>query len=95
MDSSCKKFLSAHPELQFFKDTGKVRVIFGVINNYFASSPGPAQIRCSLSGHEMPCRRVDVLKAYVSGKKFTKLKAEHDFNYSQLEPFLVLSKKRK
>ena len=42
----------------------------------------------------MPCR-VDALKSYVSGKKFAKLKANHDFNFSKLEPFLVPSKKRK
>ena len=42
----------------------------------------------------MPCR-VDVLKSYVSGKKFTKLKAHHDFDFSRLEPFLIPSKKRK
>ena len=53
-----------------------------------------AQIQCSLSGHEMPCR-VDVLKSYVSGKKFTRLKAHHDFDFTRLEPFLIPSKKRK
>ena len=42
----------------------------------------------------MPCR-VDVLESYVSGKKFTKLKAHHDFDFSRLEPFLIPSKKRK
>lgn len=95
MDIACKKFLSRYPELQFIKDTGKVCGPWKISEtNEKETSFFPVQIKCSLSGHEMPCR-VDTLRSYVSGKTFTKLKANHDFNFSRLEPFLVPSKKRK
>ena len=39
----------------------------------------------------MPCR-LDVLQAYVEGKKFVKLKGNADFNYHALEPFIIPSR---
>ena len=95
MDSACKKFLSRHPELQYITDIGKVwhsedSIKLSSVRILLLS----VQVQCSLSGHQMPCR-VDVLKSYVSGKKFIKLKAHHDFGFSRLEPFLIPSKKRK
>ena len=50
------------------------------------------QVKCSLSGHEMPCH-LEVLQSYVGGRKFAKLRAEMD--YKSLEPFIISSAYRK
>ena len=39
--------------------------------------------------------RVEVIRAYVDGKKFKTLKAEKDFNFKRLEPYITPSQKRK
>lgn len=39
--------------------------------------------------------RVEVVRAYVGGKKFKTLKAEKDFNFERLQPYIFPSQKRK
>ena len=52
------------------------------------------QVKCTLSGHEMPCR-LEVLQSYVGGKKFERLRVTAGIDYQSLEPFIVSSVKRK
>ncbi|CAG2256167.1 unnamed protein product [Mytilus edulis] len=40
------------------------------------------EIRCELSGHEMPCR-LDALESYIKGKKFEKLLEKHNYQYEK------------
>ena len=51
------------------------------------------QIRCSLSGHEMPVKE-DAVRTYIGGKKFQKLQASHQFNYDKYQPHIVPSTKK-
>ncbi|KAL4218945.1 Surfeit locus protein 2 [Mactra antiquata] len=51
------------------------------------------KVKCSLSGHEMPCR-VEAIKSYVNGKKYLKLKARDDKNFEQYKPHLIPSTKK-
>lgn len=50
------------------------------------------QIKCSLNGHEFPCNLTE-LKNFTSGKKYKKLSAVAEFDYSQYEPHVVPSTK--
>lgn len=92
-----EELLASYPELQ-----QKRNIVSGAKSSHsthspFISSSFPLslfQVQCSLSGHEMPAR-LDVVRAYVEGKKFQKLKAENDFNFERLEPFIKPSLKRK
>lgn len=54
----------------------------------------PGQVKCSLSGHEMPAKVKDVL-AYVNGHKYHKLRASVDYDYSNVEPYIMQSKRRR
>ena len=53
-----------------------------------------AQVRCSLTGHEMPARVQDIL-AYVNGQKYKRLRSLADYDYSAVEPYLVQSNRRR
>ncbi|CAI8008746.1 Surfeit locus protein 2, partial [Geodia barretti] len=55
---------------------------------------GKGVVVCSLSHHEMP-GRAEVVRAYVDGKKFRTLKAEKDFDFGRLQPYIIPSRKRK
>ncbi|XP_041049493.1 surfeit locus protein 2-like [Carcharodon carcharias] len=50
------------------------------------------RVKCSLTGHELPCRLAD-LQAYTKGKKYQRLSMKEPFNYSQYEPHIVPSTK--
>lgn len=51
------------------------------------------QVRCRLTGHELPCR-LSELQAYTSGKKYQRLiKAAREFDYGTFEPHIVPSTK--
>lgn len=51
------------------------------------------QVRCSLTGHELPCRLPE-LQVYTSGKKYQRLsRASPAFDYTALEPHIVPSTK--
>ena len=39
--------------------------------------------------------QLEVVRAYVEGRKFRTLKAEKDFNFQRLEPYIVPSQKRR
>ena len=39
--------------------------------------------------------RLEVLRSYVAGKKFTRLRAEAGFDYKSLEPLIISSVKRR
>lgn len=51
------------------------------------------QIKCTLNGHEFPCN-LQELENFTKGKKYEKLSATADFNYSQYEPHIVPSTKQ-
>lgn len=51
------------------------------------------QVRCRLTGHEMPCR-LSELQAYTNGKKYQRLiKTAREFDYGKFEPHIVPSTK--
>ncbi|XP_078082302.1 surfeit locus protein 2-like [Mustelus asterias] len=50
------------------------------------------RVKCSLTGHELPCRLAD-LQAYTKGKKYQRVAMKEPFNYSQYEPHVVPSTK--
>lgn len=51
------------------------------------------KIKCTLNGHEMPCNLAE-LQHFIQGKKYKKLSAAAEFNYSQYEPHIVSSTKQ-
>ncbi|KAK6195040.1 hypothetical protein SNE40_000556 [Patella caerulea] len=51
------------------------------------------KIKCSLSGHEMPCTPL-AITTYVSGKKFNKLRQKKEYNYDEHKTHLVPSIKK-
>lgn len=51
------------------------------------------QIQCTLNGHEFPCNLTELQK-FTQGKKYEKLSAAAEFNYSQYEPHIVPSTKQ-
>lgn len=63
-------------------------------------APGPLtalpfrpQVRCTLTGHELPCRLPE-LQVYTSGKKYRRLvRASPAFDYAEFEPHIVPSTK--
>ena len=93
--------LAAFPELQRQEGKGTVRSATPVaisirhyhLYNYNVGLHG-TKVVCSLSGHEMP-GRPEVVRAYVEGKKFQTLKAEKDFDFQRLQPYIVPSQKRR
>lgn len=57
------------------------------------SLPPSPQVRCELTGHELPCRLPE-LQAYTSGKRYLRLSGTPGaFNYSDYEPHIVPSTK--
>ncbi|XP_051893333.1 surfeit locus protein 2 isoform X2 [Pristis pectinata] len=54
--------------------------------------PGECEVKCSLTGHELPYRLAD-LQAYTKGKKYQRLMMKEPFNYNQFEPHIVPSTK--
>ncbi|XP_048450525.1 surfeit locus protein 2 [Rhincodon typus] len=50
------------------------------------------RVKCSLTGHELPCRLAD-LQTYTKGKKYQRLAMKEPFNFSQFEPHIVPSTK--
>lgn len=51
------------------------------------------QVRCELTGHELPCRLPE-LQVYTRGKKYQRLAgANPAFDYAQFEPHIVPSTK--
>ncbi|KAM9440494.1 surfeit locus protein 2 [Clarias gariepinus] len=62
-------------------------------NQPFLQLTAAKKIKCTLNGHEFPCN-LEELQNFVSGKKFKKLCAGEEFNYSQYEPHLVPSTKQ-
>ncbi|XP_022325523.2 surfeit locus protein 2-like isoform X2 [Crassostrea virginica] len=53
------------------------------------------RVKCSLSGHEMPCQ-VEAIQNYVKGKKFQKLLAKNQFtcSYEKYKEHIVPSNKK-
>ncbi|XP_061118714.1 surfeit locus protein 2 [Conger conger] len=51
------------------------------------------KVKCALNGHEFPCNLKE-LQSFTSGKKYEKLSAVAQFNYSQYEPHVVPSTKQ-
>ncbi|KAM5298558.1 surfeit locus protein 2 [Ctenodactylus gundi] len=55
--------------------------------------PGASRVRCSLTGHELPCRLPE-LQIYTRGKKYRRLvRASPAFDYAEFEPHVVPSTK--
>ncbi|XP_023982058.1 surfeit locus protein 2 isoform X3 [Physeter macrocephalus] len=53
--------------------------------------PGARKVRCSLTGHELPCRLPE-LQVYTRGKKYRRLvRASPAFDYAEFEPHIVPS----
>ena len=51
------------------------------------------QLKCRLSGHEMPYS-LQALQTYVNGKKFQKLCQQSSFNDTQFKQFFLPAKKK-
>ncbi|TSL28283.1 Surfeit locus protein 2 [Bagarius yarrelli] len=62
-------------------------------NQPFLQLTDAKKIQCTLNGHELPCDLAE-LQRFISGKKYKKLSAGKEFNYSQYEPHLVPSTKQ-
>ncbi|XP_014637782.1 PREDICTED: surfeit locus protein 2 [Ceratotherium simum simum] len=55
--------------------------------------PGASKVRCTLTGHELPCRLPE-LQVYTRGKKYQRLiRASPAFDYAEFEPHIVPSTK--
>lgn len=54
---------------------------------------GVLQVKCSLSGHEMPSQ-VEAIQNYIKGKKFQKLLAQNQYNYDKFKEHIVPSTKK-
>ncbi|KAM6183860.1 surfeit locus protein 2 isoform 2-T2 [Erethizon dorsatum] len=55
--------------------------------------PGANRVRCSLTGHELPCRLLE-LQVYTRGRKYQRLaRASPAFDYAAFEPHIVPSTK--
>ncbi|XP_059214169.1 surfeit locus protein 2 [Centropristis striata] len=64
-----------------------------LLNHPFLQLTDGKKIKCTLNGHEFPCNLTE-LKNFTKGKKYEKLSAAADFNYSQYEPHVVPSTKQ-
>ncbi|XP_066568722.1 surfeit locus protein 2 [Amia ocellicauda] len=51
------------------------------------------KVKCTLNGHELPCRLAE-LRGFTGGKRYQRLSAAADFDYSQYEPHVVPSSKQ-
>lgn len=103
MPEDVRAFLREHPSLRLQPGACKVRGA-GVPDlpqdSRPGRSPGPPdrpasrpQVRCALTGHELPCRLPE-LRVYTSGRKYRRLThACPAFDYSAFEPHVVPSTK--
>nr|XP_046231300.1 surfeit locus protein 2 [Scatophagus argus] len=64
-----------------------------LLNHPFLQLTDSKKIKCTLNGHEFPCNLAEIQK-FTQGKKYEKLSAAADFNYSQYEPHVVPSTKQ-
>ncbi|XP_046906951.1 surfeit locus protein 2 [Hypomesus transpacificus] len=64
-----------------------------LLNHPFLQLTDCKKIKCSLNGHEFPCSLTE-LQNFTKGKKYEKLSATAEFNYSQYEPHVVPSTKQ-
>ncbi|XP_040013521.1 surfeit locus protein 2 [Xiphias gladius] len=64
-----------------------------LLNHPFLQLTDGKKVRCSLNGHEFPCNLTELQK-FTRGKKYEKLSAAAEFNYSQYEPHVVPSTKQ-
>ncbi|XP_047425881.1 surfeit locus protein 2 [Mugil cephalus] len=64
-----------------------------LLNHPFLQLTDDKKIKCTLNGHEFPCNLVELQK-FTQGKKYEKLSAAAEFNYSQYEPHIVPSSKQ-
>ncbi|XP_010737006.2 surfeit locus protein 2 [Larimichthys crocea] len=64
-----------------------------LVNHPFLQLTDGKKIQCTLNGHEFPCNLTELQK-FTQGKKYEKLSAAAEFNYSQYEPHIVPSTKQ-
>ncbi|XP_062269432.1 surfeit locus protein 2 [Platichthys flesus] len=64
-----------------------------LLNHPFLQLTDSKKIKCTLNGHEFPCSLTELQK-FTQGKKYEKLSATAEFNYSQHEPHVVPSSKQ-
>uniref|UniRef100_A0A3Q3VPQ0 Surfeit 2 n=1 Tax=Mola mola TaxID=94237 RepID=A0A3Q3VPQ0_MOLML len=64
-----------------------------LLNHPFLQLTDDKKIRCTLNGHEFPCN-LQELQRFTQGKKYEKLSAAAEFDYSQYEPHIVPSTKQ-
>ncbi|KAK5621143.1 Surfeit locus protein 2 [Crenichthys baileyi] len=64
-----------------------------LIDHPFFQLTDGKKIKCTLNGHEIPCSLTE-LQDFIQGKKYKKLSAAAEFNYSQYEPHIVSSTKQ-
>lgn len=64
-----------------------------LLNHPFLQLTDGKKIKCTLNGHEFPCNLTELQK-FTTGKKYEKLSAKAQFNYSQYEPHIVPSTKQ-
>ncbi|KAM9338633.1 surfeit locus protein 2 [Symphorus nematophorus] len=64
-----------------------------LLNHPFLQLTDAKKIKCTLNGHEFPCNLTELQK-FTRGKKYEKLSAAAEFNYSQYEPHVVPSTKQ-
>ncbi|CAN9504488.1 unnamed protein product [Ophioblennius macclurei] len=64
-----------------------------LLNHPFLQLTDGKKIKCTLNGHEFPCN-LSELQKFIQGKKYEKLSAAAEFNYSQYEPHVVPSTKQ-
>ncbi|XP_042365522.1 surfeit locus protein 2 [Plectropomus leopardus] len=64
-----------------------------LLNHPFLQLTDDKKIKCTLNGHEFPCNLTEIQK-FTKGKKYEKLSAAAEFNYSQYEPHIVPSTKQ-
>ncbi|XP_062844819.1 surfeit locus protein 2 [Trichomycterus rosablanca] len=62
-------------------------------NEPFLELTADKKIKCTLNGHEFPCKLAE-LQNFITGKKYKKLLTGAEFNYSQYEPHVVQSTKQ-
>ncbi|KAM3599639.1 uncharacterized protein V6R79_009057 [Siganus canaliculatus] len=64
-----------------------------LLNHPFLQLTDSKKVKCTLNGHELPCN-LSELQNFTKGKKYEKLSAAAEFNYSQYEPHVVPSTKQ-
>ena len=93
MEEKFEELLSKFPELEVVPKTNRVQKQL-LYSSVKMSLIFFLQVRCKLSGHEIPYN-VDLVESYVKGKKFQKLQKDADFKYNDLKPFIIPSELRK